>query len=301
MASEERKENRYQRRKLKRKAKRDKLLSKYDSFYNVINRDALAEAANDARKGISWKGSVKRFHLRLIYNIAMLNNKLMYHKDIRKGFVCFYLYERGKKRDIMSVHFSERVVQKSFCKNAAIPILTHNLVYDNGASQKGKGTQFSVNRLKTHLHREYRRNGNNGYILLIDFSGYFANIQHEPLKKQLAKAFSDSSLLWLSYQFVDAYYDYNLKNGIDEHVGLGLGGEPNQAYAVSFPNSIDHFIKEQLHIKGFGAYMDDRYLIHKDKEYLKYCLEEIRKQQIVSGYKKLSSSRTGQGNKKGRG
>ena len=36
-------------------------------------------------------------------------------------------------------------------------------------------------------------------------------------------------------------------------------------------------IKERLGIKFYGRYMDDFYLIHHDKEYLQYCLEEIRK------------------------
>ena len=40
---------------------------------------------------------------------------------------------------------------------------------------------------------------------------------------------------------------------------------------------MDHMIKERLGIKFYGRYMDDFYLIHPDKEYLLYCLEEIRK------------------------
>jgi hypothetical protein len=39
---------------------------------------------------------------------------------------------------------------------------------------------------------------------------------------------------------------------------------------------LDHVIKENLRIKYYGRYMDDLYLIHADKEYLKYCLSEIK-------------------------
>ena len=35
------------------------------------------------------------------------------------------------------------------------------------------------------------------------------------------------------------------------------------------------FIKEKLQIKGYIRYMDDFILIHKDKNYLRYCLKEI--------------------------
>ena len=44
-----------------------------------------------------------------------------------------------------------------------------------------------------------------------------------------------------------------------------------------YPDRIDHFIKEQLHIEGYARYNDDSYLIHQDIEYLQHCLSEIRK------------------------
>ena len=36
-------------------------------------------------------------------------------------------------------------------------------------------------------------------------------------------------------------------------------------------------VKEKLGIKGYVRYMDDFILIHCDKWYLQYCLEEINK------------------------
>lgn len=41
-------------------------------------------------------------------------------------------------------------------------------------------------------------------------------------------------------------------------------------------DDFDHFVKEQLHIRYYGRYMDDFFLIHPDKEYLQFCLREIR-------------------------
>lgn len=42
-------------------------------------------------------------------------------------------------------------------------------------------------------------------------------------------------------------------------------------------NDFDHMVKEKLHIKYYGRYADDFYLIHEDKAYLQYCLNEIRR------------------------
>ena len=46
-------------------------------------------------------------------------------------------------------------------------------------------------------------------------------------------------------------------------------------YALIYLDDLDRFIKEKLQIKGYIRYMDDFILIHKDKNYLRYCLKEI--------------------------
>lgn len=48
--------------------------------------------------------------------------------------------------------------------------------------------------------------------------------------------------------------------------------EARQAKRIAYS-----FIKKQLHIKYYGRYMDDFYLMYENREYLKYCMEEIKK------------------------
>lgn len=285
MTSEERKEARFQRRKAKREAKRKRVLEEHGDYYKAISRNALSKSAIEAAKGVSYKASVKRYMLRRLTNVAATNKKLTYCEDIHKGFICFGLNERGKHRDIMSVHFSERVPQKSLNHNALVPVLTRSLIHDNGASQKGKGTSFAMKRLVTHLRRHYRHHGTEGYVLLFDFKNYFGNIDHGIAKQIIRRAFDDDKIVWLANRFIDSYYEHYLKMAIKkgenpdtvEHKGLGLGSEDNQTIAVSYPNKLDHYIKEVLQIHEYARYMDDGYLIHESKEYLEYCLQEIRR------------------------
>lgn len=281
MTSEERHEARYRRRKALRDSKRRKVLEEHGQYYKVISRNALSGSAIQAAKGVKYKASVQRFMLRRLTNVAAINRNLIYHRDIRKGFICFILVERGKLRKIMSVHFSERVPQKSLNQNALIPVLTRSLIHDNGASRKGMGTGHAMKRLVGHLRWHYRRFGTEGYILLVDFSDYFGSIDHEKIKQIVADAFDDPGIIWLTNLFIDAYYEFNVKfKKIPEeeaHKGLGLGSEINQTLAITYPNRMDHYIKEVLRIHGYGRYNDDFYLIHQSKEYLTYCLEEIRK------------------------
>ena len=283
MTSEQRREARYKRRQAKRLAKRKALLEKC-TFEKVISRSSLSKAADQAARGVRYKASVKRFLLRKPANISIIHHKLKNGQDVRKGFVCFKVVERGKLRKIMSVHFSERVPQKSLNQNALVPVLTRPLIYDNGASRAGMGTSHAMKRLKIHLRRHFKRHGRNGYVLQIDFKDYFANIDHEIAKGIVSKAFDDERIVSLTNGFIDAYYIHNYKmakkSGDDpskvEHKGLGLGSEINQTLAISVPSPLDHFIKEVLGIKAYARYNDDSYLIHESKDYLKYCLKRIK-------------------------
>lgn len=63
----------------------------------------------------------------------------------------------------------------------------------------------------------------------------------------------------------------------DEAKGIGLGSQVSQLTELAVLNTLDHFIKEKLHIKHYIRYMDDFILIHENKQYLQYCLREIAK------------------------
>lgn len=266
MTSTERKESRRTRRSATREAHKQAAVGECDSLEKVADPNALMSASKKARSGITWKASVQRYLMNLLKNVADTHKKILSEEDVRRGFIKFDLIERGKLRHISSVHFSERVAQRSLCANALIPTLTRGLIYDNGASLKNKGITFALDRLSAHLQRHYRKHGNEGYVLLLDFSDYFGRIRHDVIKEILNQNFKDKRLISLAMSFVYAFGEK----------GLGLGSETSQIFAVTYPSKIDHYIKEVLRIKGYARYMDDSYLIHKDKGYLKKCLEDLK-------------------------
>lgn len=265
MTSEERKEARYQRRVKKRLEKKKLLNEKYGNFDEIISFDNLCDAFYQCKKTVAWKASTQKYERNLFKNVYKTRRDIYNGKTVSKGFHHFIYRERGKERYIRSVHISERVVQKSVNRNCLLRILKNSLIYDNGASLKGKGVDFAHRRLTKHLRDFYKEYGEDGYILLIDFSGYFDNILHEPIFEDLEKKIFDKRIIELTKQFVLPFGEKS----------LGLGSETSQILAINYPNGIDHYIKEVLRIKGYGRYMDDSYLIHHDKEYLKKCLQKI--------------------------
>ena len=261
-----RRQNRRLRRIAERKERRENFLKKYDNFENIAGLDSLYKAAEESAKGVKWKQSVQRYMVNIFPNIAQTRKELLAGKDIRKGFIEFIISERGKERFIQSVHFYERVVQKSLCMFSLYPALTHNLILDNYASQKGKGTHFATKRLTKFLTEHYKKYGNKGYVLLVDFKSYSASIPHEIIKENTRKFFKDEKLISLADSFVDAFGDR----------GLGLGSETSQINAIVHINAIDHYIKEKARIKGYGRYMDDSFIIHESKEFLENLLEDLK-------------------------
>ena len=287
MTSEERHQARYLRRKAAREEHRREKLSQYDDFNRVADYNSLYRAYKDARKGVTWKASVQRYGLDLCKNLCKTHNALIEGEDVRKGFIAFDLVERGKLRHIQSVHFAERVPQKSLSQNALMPVLSNSLIYDNGASRKGMGVSHAIDRTTLFLQEYYKENGNEGYVLQIDLKDYFDSIPHEPMKKIIREKFTDERIIRLTESFIDAFADAKMQEvkkckdiameyGDEYAKGLGLGSEICQICAVSYPDKVDHYIKEKLRIRPYVRYMDDSFIIHPDKEKLKEILEEIR-------------------------
>lgn len=50
----------------------------------------------------------------------------------------------------------------------------------------------------------------------------------------------------------------------------------SQVLAIFYLNDFDHFIKEKLKIKYYVRYQDDGLLFHQSKQYLRYCLKEMK-------------------------
>lgn len=269
MNSEERHKARYLRRKAKRAEKKALSMRNYDDFTKVFTFDNLWKSYRKCVRGVGWKASTQIYRNRPITNIARTLVALRNGTYKSKGFYAFTIVERGKTRNIKSVHISERVVQRCLCDYSLIPAFMPTLIYDNGACMKGKGIDFAKDRANCHLQRYYRQNKTNeGYALCIDFSSYFDRIRHEKLREIITKQYTDERIIKLYMHFVDMFGE----------VGIGLGSQISQISAIRYPSELDHTIKEKLRVPFYGRYMDDSYLVHKDKAYLWRCksvIEEV--------------------------
>lgn len=145
------------------------------------------------------------------------------------------------------------------------------MIYDNSACRKGKGTDFAINRLHKFLRKEYiKENNNNMYFLKCDIQKYFPSINHDILINLLKEIDFSEDEMWLITKLIREQPD-------NASIGLPLGNQSSQCFALYYLNTIDRYIKEKLQIKYYVRYMDDMILIHRDKQYLDYCKNEIDK------------------------
>ena len=137
----------------------------------------------------------------------------------------------------------------------------------------------------------------------MDFRKFFDNIPHDKLIELIGEKIKDPKTLQFIAKLIgtfkvdvsymsDEEYRY-CKNVLfdaikyqemsrSHHTGekfmeksVGIGSQISQISGVFYPTRIDNYCKIVKSLKFYGRYMDDIYVIHEDKEYLKQLLKEI--------------------------
>lgn len=236
----------------------------------IFSFENLYRAHKDCRRSKQHKGEVIRFEISLFLNLEKIRNEILHHKYKLSKYHTFFIYE-PKKRVIEAPSYKDRIVIRCFCEQVLKPKIERRLIYDNAACRKNKGTHFSIKRLECFLKREYlKENNNHIYFLKCDIRKYFPSINHDILIHLLEDVdFTEDEM-----EFIKLLITTQPTN---QNIGLPLGNQSSQWFALFYLNKVDRLIKEKLKIKGYIRYMDDMILISRDKEYLRYCLTQIEK------------------------
>ena len=297
----------------------------WDYFENLSDYHPIADANNlcdafwKARKGSHWKASVQRFRWDLLEQIRKLQIELNNFQNKRNNthshshsyklspYSKFMVNERGKTRAITALQIRDRVVKHVLNDVVLLPHIQPYLIYDNGASLKGKGVDFTRRRLIAHLESFFRETGSNkGYIMTIDFSGYYDNIDHKTALDIISKYERDEFAIRLVHQAFDSYnidvsymsneeykiaqntkfsvVDYRNENHIPSELtgekylykSLSVGDQTSQISAILFPTEIDKLVTIVLGQQYYARYMDDLYIIARSKEELWNVYNQIK-------------------------
>ena len=227
------------------------------SFNAIFTYKHLYNSFEKCTKGVKWKSSTQAYMLNACCRVARLYKELQNGTYKIHALHSFTLKDRGKVRQITPLGFENRIVNKCLCDYYLNPLLKKSLIYDCGATIKGRGLSFTKKRLLIHLQKYYRKYGNNGYVLKLDIHDYFNSINQDILMEKLSKKIADKRVLNLIYELLKT-----------SPKGLGLGSQFSQICAIYYLNDLDHYIKEQLRFKFYARYMDDMYIISNNKQEL---------------------------------
>ena len=276
--------------------------------YEEILCDAnnLYTAYKASIKNSKWKETTQKFMLNYLRYIFEIQDDL-HNRTLINGKTCeFSLAERGRTRAITSLPVRDRIIRHVLCDEILLPEVCKKIIYDNGASIKGRGISFSRNRFEVHLKKYYQKYGNSGWIVFGDFSKFYDNIIHEIAKRDLLDLLDhDEFINWLlsiifdgfkvdvSYMTDDEYANcmVELFNKLDYRQipkekktgekymekSVDIGDQLSQVIGVYYLHRIDNYVKYVRSQKFYGRYMDDWYIMSPSKEELLDILENIRK------------------------
>lgn len=275
--------------------------------YEEILSDAnnLYRAYKASVKGSKWKETTQKFMMNFLRYIFSIQDDLL-NRTLQNGPTEeFSLSERGRVRPITSIRIRDRIVRHVLCDDVLLPEVKKRIIYDNGASIKGRGISHQRDRFEVHLRKYYKLHGNEGYILFGDFSKFYDNIIHEIAKRELLKLFNDDEFIeWLLSLIFDGFkidvsymtdeeYANCMTNTFNKleyrsipkekltgekwmEKSVNIGDQLSQVIGIYYPYRIDNYVKYVRSQKFYGRYMDDWYIMNPSKEELLDLLENIR-------------------------
>lgn len=272
-----------------------------DMYDNVIKRNTKN------------KKKIQQFENFYSCNIANIKEELI-TKKYEIGKYNVFLVHEPKVRIIMSQSIKDKIVNHLVAKYFLIDTFDKSMSNRNCATRIGKGTHYALKIFKND-YNYYLNKYKKFYILKLDISKYFYNLDHKVIKKLVRNKIKDKNIL----KIVDLIIDSTNKDYINEEIirlkeierkriirlnysdrekrleeleriplydkgrGVCIGNMVSQIVATFYLDELDKYIQRNLKIKAYCRYMDDFYCMHEDKEYLKQCLEKIKK--LLKQYK----------------
>ncbi len=236
-----------------------------NQYYKKLTFENLMEAHRKARKGKGYRKEIIQFNLKQEEYILWLYEKLKNKTYQHGGYTEFYVTE-PKKRKIEKSRYIDRIVHRWVVDNFLEPAFVPQFISTSYACLKGKGMHKAALYVQNSM-RHCKNKWKEYYILKMDISKYFDNINKNILLEILKRKIKDKDLLWLINKILYAQ---------KREKGLEIGNYTSQMFANIYLNEIDQYVKQQLKIKYYCRYLDDSVIMVKTKKEAKEILKKIR-------------------------
>ena len=284
---------------MKRKKNLYKDILKYEHILDIVK--IVSKTTKNKKELLNFKFA-QNIHIYEIFN-------KLWHNDYHFSSYHIFLIKEPKYRIIMSENINDKIVNHLVSKYILLPSIEPCCIDTNVATRKNKGSEYAFKKFYQYIRQIGFKKPI--YVLKIDISKYFYNINHFILMDKLSKKIKDKSCLDLIKSVLDTTNDDYINDKITSLInnelkrldglnlsyndrknkeatlkslphyqknrGLPIGNMTSQILAVFYLNDVDHFIKEDLKCHHYIRYMDDFVILDTNKDKLKYCFKEIKK------------------------
>lgn len=262
----------------------------------------------DARRNKRNTMNQLRFEYQLETNLIELYEEIKERRYVVGRSVCF-LVRRPVLREVFAADFRDRVVHHLLF-NYINPVFDRMFIADSYACRKGKGTLYGIRRLEKHIRSCSRNYTRPCYVLKLDLQGYFMHISRQKLHGIIMNAMEkygrgkteDGLYIKNTEEYQTAVYliecivSYNPVTGClckgdrdgwrvlprnkslfysPQGCGLPIGNLTSQLFSNIYLNLFDQYVKRVLHVKHYGRYVDDFYVVHAQRRYLSSLLAPL--------------------------
>lgn len=245
----------------------------------VAAGENLLCAAREAMLGKRSRPSAARFFARWETEVMRLHEELESGAYQPGAYTYFKIYE-PKERVVAAAPFRDRVVHHALVR-VLQPIFEPKFIEDSFACRPGKGTHAGMRRASEFARRF-------PYALKCDLRRYFPSIDHEILLARIQRTVGDARVRDLIEKILASHrdrtrqvYGPTLFDVREIGIGLPIGNLTSQFFANIHLDGFDHFVKQELQVKGYVRYVDDFLLFGQERAGLKawgnLCREYLSK------------------------
>ena len=295
-------------------------MKRQSNLYNNITDIKNITEMYDKRISVNTKNKIKveRFDEHYVSNMSRVKG-ILDTRNYKPGKYNIFLIREPKVRLIMGQSITDKIINHLVSKYFLVDVFELILIENNIATRIGKGTHMGIKKVKECLKKNINKDL---YILKFDVKKYFFNLDHNILKSIIRSKIKDKDAIKILDTIIDStdepYINEEItkikqkeidklrnSNGLNKDklikevesiplckkgVSAPIGNMSSQSFAIIYLHELDDYIVEKLKPILYIRYQDDGLLISDNKEYLKYCLIEIKK--IIKKYKLELNNKT---------
>lgn len=261
----------------------------------------LFQAYFDARKNKRNTLNQLAFELELEKNLFALYDEIVNRCYVPRRSMAFVI-NRPVKREIFCADFRDRVIHHLLF-NYLNPVLDARFINDSYSCRVGRGIHYGQRRLAGAMRACSDNYKEEAWILKLDIQGYFMEMNRQLLYDKLCRHMKKPSPRWEGTDM--RLVDYLVRQVVFNNpvqgcmvrgsvkdweglppskslfhspagCGLPIGNLTSQLFSNVYLHDFDTWMKYNRKLEFYGRYVDDFYVVHRDKEFLVRLTEEVR-------------------------